>query len=42
VANANRFKVDLGDFPTIRRINDACAALEAFRRAAPQNQQDAE
>ncbi len=42
VANANRFKVDLGDFPTIRRINDACAALEPFQRAAPQNQPDAE
>ena len=42
VANANRFKVDLGDFPTIRRINDACVALEPFQRAAPQNQPDAE
>jgi len=42
VANAHRFKVDLGDFPTIRRINDACVALEPFQRAAPQNQPDAE
>ena len=42
VANANRFKVDLSDFPTIRRINDACLALEPFQRAAPQNQPDAE
>ena len=42
VANANRFKVDLGDFPTIRRINDACVVLEPFQRAAPQNQPDAE
>ena len=42
VANADRFKVDLGDFPTIRRINDACVVLEPFQRAAPQNQPDAE
>ncbi|MCC7548981.1 MAG: maleylacetoacetate isomerase [Burkholderiales bacterium] len=42
VANANRFKVDLSDFPTIRRINEACLALDAFQRAAPQNQPDAE
>lgn len=42
VANANRFKVDLSDFPTIRRINDACLALAPFQRASPQNQPDAE
>jgi len=42
VANANRFGVDLADFPTIRRVNDACLALEAFQRAAPGNQEDAE
>jgi maleylpyruvate isomerase len=42
VANANRYKVDLGAFPAIRRINDNCLALEAFRKAMPQNQPDAE
>ena len=42
VANANRFKVDLGAFPTIRRINESCLALEPFRKAMPQNQPDAE
>jgi maleylpyruvate isomerase len=42
VANANRFKVDLDPFPTIRRINDACLKLEPFRKAMPQNQPDAE
>jgi hypothetical protein len=42
VANANRFKVDLGPFPTIRRINDNCLALESFQKAMPQNQPDAE
>jgi maleylpyruvate isomerase len=42
VANANRFKVDLDPFPVIRRINDACLALEPFKKAMPQNQPDAE
>ena len=42
VANANRFKVDLTPFPTIRRINDECLKLDAFRKAMPANQPDAE
>ena len=42
VANANRFKVDLDPFPTIRRVNDNCLALDPFRKAMPQNQPDAE
>ena len=42
VANANRFKVDLGPFPIIRRINESCLELEPFKRAMPQNQPDAE
>ena len=42
VANANRYKVDLDPFPTIRRINDNCLALEPFKKAMPQNQPDAE
>jgi len=42
VANANRFKVDLAAFPTIRRINEACSQLEAFKKAAPAQQPDAE
>jgi maleylpyruvate isomerase len=42
VANANRFKVDLQPFPTIRRINETCLALEPFEKAMPQNQPDAE
>jgi maleylacetoacetate isomerase len=41
VANANRFKVDLEPFPTIRRINENCLALEPFKKAMPQNQPDA-
>ena len=42
VANANRFKVDLAPFATIRRINENCLALEPFSKAMPQNQPDAE
>jgi maleylacetoacetate isomerase len=42
VANANRYKVDLALFPTIRRINEQCLALEPFRKAMPQNQPDAQ
>jgi maleylacetoacetate isomerase len=42
VANANRFKVDLQPFPTIRRINENCLAVDAFIKAMPQNQPDAE
>ena len=42
VANANRFKVDLTPFPAIRRINDECLKLDAFRKAMPANQPDAE
>jgi len=42
VANARRFKVDLGAFPTIVRINDTCLELEAFKQAAPERQPDAQ
>jgi maleylacetoacetate isomerase len=42
VANAKRFKVDLGAFPTIVRINDECLKLEAFQKAAPERQPDAD
>lgn len=42
VANARRFKVDLAPFPTIVRIDAACNEIEAFRKAAPAVQPDAE
>lgn len=42
VTNALRFKCPLAPYPTVRRIHDACMALEAFRCAAPENQPDAE
>lgn len=42
VANARRFKVDLTPFPIICRIDAACRELEPFRKAAPENQPDAQ
>ena len=42
VANARRFHVDLSPYPTIVRIDAACAALPAFADAVPARQPDAE
>ncbi|MEF3063926.1 maleylacetoacetate isomerase [Pandoraea apista] len=42
VYNANRFKVDMTPFPRIAAINAHCQTLDAFRRAAPEAQPDAE
>ena len=42
VANAKRFNCDLSACPTILAIDGACQTLEAFQRAAPQNQPDRE
>lgn len=42
IANAQRFNCDLSHVPTIMRIHDACIALDAFAKAAPANQPDAE
>ncbi|GAB3789247.1 maleylacetoacetate isomerase [Dyella agri] len=41
VYNARRWKLPMDDYPTIRRIDAACAELEAFRVAAPEAQADA-
>jgi maleylacetoacetate isomerase len=41
VYNAERFSCDLGPYPGIRRIVAECRSLEAFERAAPENQADA-
>ena len=38
VYNAHRFDVDMKPFPLIGRINEHCLGLDAFARAAPQNQ----
>ena len=42
VVNAGNFKLDLTPYPTIRRIFDACMALDAFANAHPAKQPDAE
>lgn len=42
VFNAPRFGLDLAPWPNITRISDACRALDAFDRAAPANQPDAD
>jgi maleylacetoacetate isomerase len=41
VYNARRWKMPLDDYPTIVRIDAACAELEAFQEAAPERQPDA-
>lgn len=42
VYNANRFKVDMTPFPRIAAVNAHCLTLDAFRRATPEAQPDAE
>jgi maleylpyruvate isomerase len=41
VESARRFKVDLTPYPLIRAVDEACARLDAFQRAAPAVQADA-
>ena len=41
IYNAERFEVSLAAYPTLRRIGEACRALDAFQRAAPEAQPDA-
>lgn len=40
--NARRFQVPLQAYPRLLEIEAACLQLEAFQRAAPQNQADAQ
>lgn len=42
VANARRLHVAMEPYPRIRAIDEACLDLEAFDRARPENQPDAE
>ena len=42
LANARRFKCDVSQYPTLLRIDGNCQALDAFQRAAPDRQPDAE
>ncbi len=41
VYNARRFEVPLGEFPKLVAAADACNALDAFKKAAPEQQPDA-
>lgn len=42
LANARRFGVDISQWPRIAAIEKSCLALDAFERARPENQTDAE
>lgn len=42
VVNAERYKLDMAPYPTIRRIHETCMALEAFAAAHPRRQPDYE
>jgi maleylpyruvate isomerase len=42
IFNAQRFACDLKPYPTVMRVFDACMRLEAFDRAQPDKQPDAE
>jgi len=42
VFNARRYSADLAPYPTLMRIFDACMKVEAFDRAQPSKQPDAE
>ncbi len=42
VVNNARFDCDMSPYPTIRRIHEACMGLEAFQKAHPLKQPDAE
>jgi len=42
VFNAQRYKCDLAPYPTVMRVHDACMQLEAFDRAQPGKQPDAQ
>ena len=41
VYNAIRFEVDMNEYPLISKIWENCNKLDAFQRAAPENQVDA-
>lgn len=42
IFNAQRYESDLKPYPTVMRVFDACMKLEAFDRAQPSKQPDAE
>ncbi|MGQ0530137.1 MAG: maleylacetoacetate isomerase [Panacagrimonas sp.] len=42
IANAARVDTDMGPYPTLRRIEQNCAGLDAFQRAHPMAQPEAQ
>jgi len=42
VFNAKRYESDLGPYPTVMRVFESCMKLDAFDRAQPNKQPDAE
>ncbi|XP_043999262.1 maleylacetoacetate isomerase isoform X1 [Gambusia affinis] len=40
VYNAERFKVDVGQYPTIKRLNETLVEIEAFKLSHPSRQPD--
>uniref|UniRef100_A0A3B5LP25 Glutathione S-transferase zeta 1 n=1 Tax=Xiphophorus couchianus TaxID=32473 RepID=A0A3B5LP25_9TELE len=40
VYNAERFKVDVGQYPTIKRLNETLVEIEAFKLSHPSHQPD--
>lgn len=42
VYGANRFGVDMSEYPNLKRINENCLTLEAFQKAEPSAQPDAQ
>lgn len=42
IYNALRFKVDMDAFPTLKRVNETCLALDTFIQAHPDQQPDAQ
>ena len=42
IFNAQRFQCDLAPYPVVMRVFDACMQLDAFDRAQPVKQPDAE
>ena len=42
VFNSRRYSLDLGPYPTVKRIYDACMTVPAFDAAQPSKQPDAE
>jgi glutathione S-transferase len=42
VYNANRFNLDMAEFPNIARVADNCNQHPAFIAALPENQADAQ